>query len=102
MGNLSSRIARHHRKYKTPHWHIDYLLARVESEDVTSLPIRSLQRLECSLAHDVADLADDSVARFGCSDCSCPSHLFLFADNPLHNRRFLDLVRRYRRGGAPR
>ena len=27
-------------------------------------------------------LAEEAVPRFGCSDCSCPSHLFRFASDP--------------------
>jgi sugar fermentation stimulation protein A len=96
MGNLSSRIARHHRRMKTLHWHIDYLLDRVGSREIISLPVRSLHRLECPLARDLAELAAGVTPRFGCSDCSCPSHLFRFDSNPLQDRRFLDLLFHYR------
>jgi len=94
--NLSARIARHHRRRKRMHWHIDFLLACAEPRDVTSLPIRSRHDLECSLARAVAALAAGSTPGFGCSDCCCPSHLFHFDHNPLENRRFLDLLLHYR------
>jgi sugar fermentation stimulation protein A len=94
--NLGARIARHHRRRKKLHWHIDYLLARVNPADVTSLPIRSRHDLECELAKDVAAVAAGSTPGFGCSDCSCTSHLFRFVGNPLTDRRFLDLLLHYR------
>jgi sugar fermentation stimulation protein A len=96
MGNLEARIARHRRRRKILRWHIDYLLAEMDSRDVRSLVVRSLRRLECSLAEDLARLADGSVARFGSSDCACPSHLFRFVSNPLENQGFLDLLLHYR------
>jgi sugar fermentation stimulation protein A len=94
--NLSARIARHHRRRKKLHWHIDFLLDRVPCRDVTSLPIRSRRDLECRLARTVAALAAGSTPGFGCSDCSCPSHLFRFDHNPLMERPFLDLLLHYR------
>jgi len=94
--NLSARIARHHRRRKKLHWHIDFLLDRVPRGNVTSLPIRSRHDLECRLARAVAALAAGSTPGFGCSDCSCPSHLLRFDHNPLMDRRFLDLLLHYR------
>jgi sugar fermentation stimulation protein A len=94
--NLGARIARHHRKRKKLHWHIDFLLDRVNAGDITSLPIRSRHDLECELAGEIAALADGSTRGFGCSDCSCSSHLFRFLSNPLTDRRFLDLLLHYR------
>jgi sugar fermentation stimulation protein A len=96
MKNLSAKIARHHRSNKRLHWHIDYLLEHVDPGDLTSLPIRSRHRLECRLARAVAEIAAGSAARFGCSDCACPSHLFRFTSDPLRDRRFLDLLLHYR------
>ncbi|UCF96297.1 MAG: GIY-YIG nuclease family protein [Spirochaetaceae bacterium] len=96
MLNLSARIARHHRKRKKLHWHIDYLLDGAETGDITSLPIRCRQNLECSLARDVSRLAAGHTPRFGCSDCSCTSHLLRFDVNPLQSRPFLDLLLHHR------
>jgi sugar fermentation stimulation protein A len=98
--NLHARIARHHRRRKKMHWHIDYLLARVDPGYVTSLAIRSEHDLECRLARDVAGIAAASTNGFGCSDCSCRSHLFRFDNNPLHSRGFLDLLLHYRHSAA--
>jgi sugar fermentation stimulation protein A len=94
--NLSARIARHHRSRKMLHWHIDYLLACGGRGGLTSLPVRTLKDLECPLARAVAALAAGSTPGFGCSDCDCPSHLFRFDNNPLHDGGFLDLLLHYR------
>jgi sugar fermentation stimulation protein A len=100
MQALSARIARHHRRRKKLHWHIDYLLDCAESRDITSLPIRCRHRLECSLAQAVAGLAVDAISGFGSSDCNCFSHLFRFDSPPLHSRLFLDLLLHYRHSVA--
>ena len=94
--NLSARIARHQRRRKKFHWHIDFLLACVEPGDITSLPVRSRHDLECALAREIAALAAGAIPGFGCSDCSWSSHLFRFARDPLADRRFLDLLLHYR------
>jgi sugar fermentation stimulation protein A len=41
-------------------------------------------------------LGYSGVPGFGCSDCSCRSHLFHSEISPLADRRFLDLLHRYR------
>lgn len=92
--NLKSRVSRHLRKRKKFHWHVDYLLS--ESEKVQAFPIYTEKDLECRMASDLSEIADGRVEKFGCSDCSCPSHLFYFKKNPLHNREFLDLLFHYR------
>ncbi|MFW9866669.1 MAG: DUF123 domain-containing protein, partial [Candidatus Thorarchaeota archaeon] len=40
--------------------------------------IPSINRLECIIAKEVINLADDFIDNFGSSDCSCQSHLFYF------------------------
>jgi sugar fermentation stimulation protein A len=92
--NLHQRIARHLRKRKKLHWHIDYLLQ--QSSSVKAFPIRTAADLECRLARDVLKSAAAQVDGFGCSDCSCDSHLFFFPENPLHNRGLLDILFYYR------
>jgi sugar fermentation stimulation protein A len=39
-------------------------------------------RSECELNEMLADVAEHSVPGFGCSDCSCSSHLHYFRDDP--------------------
>jgi len=94
MKNLKSRVSRHLGKRKNKRWHVDYLTAAaLKTKD---FPIYTEKDLECSLAADVEKISDDRVDGFGCSDCSCPSHLFYFKDNPLQNRDFLNLLFHYR------
>lgn len=75
LAGVDARIARHKRREKKLHWHIDYLLQRVDLVGVWIF--RSEQRLECTLAAILANLPDASipVPRFGSSDCRCRSHL---------------------------
>ncbi|MGD2247676.1 MAG: GIY-YIG nuclease family protein [Candidatus Methanofastidiosia archaeon] len=62
------RLERHLRTQKKMHWHIDYFLEKAE---ITEIYIT--QKKECDVAHAI-DLP--YITGFGCSDCSCPSHLF--------------------------
>lgn len=88
--NLAARLARHQRKRKHLHWHIDYL--RQATAVVAAIPIRTAADLEHSLAQAVGTVADWRIDGFGCTDCTCPSHLFGFRDNPIHRRSFLQVV----------
>ncbi len=98
--NLRQRIARHLRKKKKIHWHIDHLT--LAGSTVKAFPVLTGENLECGLACDVSAVADYAIPGFGCSDCSCGSHLFYFSENPLHNRSVLDLLFLYRhKGFAP-
>ena len=92
--NLSKRIARHKRKRKRKHWHIDFLVE--EAAAVTPVQIISSDSLECDLAKSLHIIADLTVQDFGSSDCRCQGHLFYFAQNPLHNTDFINLVQYYR------
>jgi sugar fermentation stimulation protein A len=92
--NLAARLARHTRRRKQLHWHIDYL--RQKADVVAVIPIRTAADLEHCLAQAVAKIADWQIDRFGCTDCSCSSHLFGFTDNPIHQRDFMQLVEDFR------
>lgn len=87
---LSKRLARHSRKRKGKHWHIDYL------RDITSVagswPIRNADLQECDLAQRVAQFAENEIAGFGCSDCDCHSHLFYFEKDPTRTRPLQELL----------
>lgn len=70
--SLEARIARHLRRDKRLHWHIDYLLAS------PSASVRQVHRsglAECTLNQQTAGTL--LVAGFGASDCrqGCGSHL---------------------------
>ena len=76
MGGFASRLNRHRRKDKKPHWHIDYLLARAALGSIILCETEA--RVECSIAQALSHRFS-SIAGFGSSDCKCPSHLFLAA-----------------------
>lgn len=73
---LEARIARHRRREKRLHWHIDYL--SLEAEFVRAYPFPGDTLKECGLAELLAQVCAWSVPRFGSSDCHCQSHLFAF------------------------
>ena len=88
---LSSRLARHmnNSRGKVLRWHIDFLRNRART--VRAFPVPTRLDLECKLARDVRAIATEMVPRFGCSDCSCPSHLFRFEVDPSDDPRFVAL-----------
>jgi sugar fermentation stimulation protein A len=93
--NLRKRINRHLRKVrKQKHWHLDYLspAARV----LKGFPIMSYRNLECVLAGALKALGGQAVPGFGSSDCRCGSHLYYFADPPLQNRAFVNMLLHFR------
>ena len=92
--NLAARIARHRRRRKQLHWHLDYF--RQQADVVADIPIRTADDLEHDLAASLAPLSDWSMDGFGCSDCHCPSHLFGFQANPVHDRQFMQIVEEFR------
>jgi len=94
MTNLTARIERHLRLRKRFHWHIDWL--RSYATVRAALPIRSSVRLECDIAKESSMVADWSVPGFGCSDCSCRSHLFAMKDDPMLRPSFHRLLQHFR------
>jgi sugar fermentation stimulation protein A len=94
MKSLSKRVERHRRIRKKLHWHIDYFRGLAEIQ--AALPVRSEDDLECALASAMNSISEWSVPGFGCSDCSCPSHLFGFSTDPMSTRKFHDLLQYYR------
>lgn len=94
MKNLSKRIARHKRMRKRIFWHIDYFRAAARFQ--RAIAIHSEDDLECDIARDLKEIADWYVARFGASDCSCPSHLFGMHTDPLISKQFQKLIQYYR------
>jgi len=73
LSGLEQRVHRHLRMKKKRHWHIDYLLQHANIIDVFYK--ESTTRDECTLARTFEEKFR-SVPGFGCSDCSCRSHLF--------------------------
>ncbi len=75
MKGLSARIARHKRKQKRLHWHIDYLLAAKGVKITKTVKHPDNIKRECQIASRYLQTAQP-VKNFGCSDCACPAHLF--------------------------
>jgi sugar fermentation stimulation protein A len=94
MANLSKRMERHRRLRKRHHWHIDELREVAEFHSI--LAIRSSDRIECEVARAMSERAEWSVARFGSTDCSCDTHLFGMASDPLHSENFHKLLQYFR------
>ena len=77
MGGYKSRLNRHLKGNKKPHWHIDYLLQKAS---ITSIILCEAEhRVECTIAQALNGQFD-YVPGFGCSDCKCHSHLFFAAE----------------------
>ena len=52
--------------------------------------------VECALADAVRAIAEWNVPNFGCSDCACNSHLFGMSENPIHNKKFMNVIEDFR------
>jgi sugar fermentation stimulation protein A len=94
MVNLSKRMERHRHLRKQHHWHIDELRAVAEFHSV--LAIRSSARLECEIARAFSGIAEWNIPGFGCTDCSCDTHLFGFENNPAQSEKFQKLLQYFR------
>ena len=75
LGGLEQRLARHQRRRKKMHWHVDYLLRHACIVRIATRATR--RRLECSWNARTLRLAGAQVVvlRFGSSDCDCATHL---------------------------
>ncbi|MDO8870345.1 MAG: GIY-YIG nuclease family protein [Methanobacteriaceae archaeon] len=79
LNSLESRVTRHLSSKKKLHWHADYLLMDSSSNIKEVIYSIGEEKIECSLASLISDKSSPMI-RFGCSDCSCVSHLFYFKD----------------------
>jgi len=94
MRNLQARLARHSRRRKTLHWHIDYL--RQVTCGPVALPVRSSLRQECEVAKAFAEILEPGPTGFGSSDCKCATHLFRHETNPLELPSFHTVLQQFR------
>jgi Uri superfamily endonuclease len=80
--NLEARIARHCRRDKKLHWHIDYLLAAAETRIID---IQRLAQPECFINQQQAGRT--LIPGFGASDCrgGCGSHLKHLGNMTVHD-----------------
>ena len=77
MGGFKSRLNRHLKSNKKPHWHIDYLLEKASISEI--ILCETKDRAECAVAQALSHQFD-SIPDFGSSDCKCRSHLFFATD----------------------
>jgi sugar fermentation stimulation protein A len=77
LRSLEARVMRHFSSKKKAHWHIDRL--RDKAAPVEALVLRSEENLEC-LINDMVERTRGSTPfapGFGCSDCTCHTHLHI-------------------------
>ena len=78
------RVSRHidlaRNKDRKPRWHVDYLHLNPSFRLVSAVYALTTERLECTLANKIGG---DLVFGFGCTDCTCSSHLFYRKKSPL-------------------
>ncbi len=79
LKRLGRHIALAADKDKRPKWHVDYLLTSDAFPLRYAVFAQTSLRLECLVA---SALEGENVSCFGCSDCSCPSHLFYRKTDP--------------------
>ena len=77
MGGFKSRLNRHLKSNKKPHWHIDYLLEKASISEI--ILCETKDKAECTIAQTLSRHFD-SLPGFGSSDCKCRSHLFFATD----------------------
>ena len=77
MNSLIPRLNRHLSNEKKMHWHIDYLLKSPDCHIRDILFNISDEKIECDLARTISKDGEE-IPGFGCSDCSCNSHLIYF------------------------
>jgi Uri superfamily endonuclease len=97
-GGVAARVHRHVAGTGRPHWHVDRV--RAERSVCEVWFSHAPMRLEHAWAERLLALvgAHSAAARFGASDCRCPTHLVHF-DRPLSRQR---LVSEFGRDGARR
>ena len=79
MNSLEKRVARHFRRKKRLHWHIDYLLK--EAKLLRAYLIPSEIKLEEKLSREVSRFGEP-VEGFGAGDVKVSTNLYRFDDEP--------------------
>lgn len=79
MNSLEKRVARHFRREKKLHWHIDFLLK--EAELLRAYLIPSDEKLEEKLSVEVS-LNGEPVEGFGAGDVKVSTNLYRFEGEP--------------------
>lgn len=79
QNNLDKRLMRHFKRAKRKFWHIDYLLVDAHASVLKAFYKEAEKPEECVVASKFGERGF-AVKMFGCSDCRCLSHLFMFKD----------------------
>jgi len=79
LKRLGRHISLAHLRDKQPKWHVDYLLTNPGFSLRYAIFAVTQERRECKLARE---LKEGTIPKFGCSDCSCTSHLLYRQGNP--------------------
>ena len=79
LKRLDRHIALFRNRDKNPKWHVDHLLLAPEFTLAGAVSASTTEPLECGLARK---LEGPGVPGFGCSDCSCTTHLFYRKRSP--------------------
>jgi Uri superfamily endonuclease len=79
LKRLDRHISLAHMHDKEPKWHIDYLLTNPAFSLRYAIYAVTQEQYECRLAQS---LLKSGVPGFGCSDCSCSSHLLFRMQDP--------------------
>jgi len=92
LNNLEKRVQRHLSKKKKLHWHIDYFLLNKNSSIKKIFYKKSNKKEECKIANFVLKNSTDTITGFGCSDCSCKTHLFMIRSYNFLRKKFNQLL----------
>ena len=79
LKRLDRHISLAHMHDRPPKWHVDYLLTNPGFSLHYAIFVVTQEQYECRLARS---LCKSGVTGFGCSDCSCPSHLLFRQQDP--------------------
>jgi len=79
QNGLENRLMRHFQGARHKFWHIDYLIGSKAAFLVGAFYKVAGKDEECKSAREFGKIGFH-VKGFGCSDCGCESHLFMFKD----------------------
>jgi len=83
--SLRRRVARHFKKTKRKHWHIDHLLANETASITAVVAAPSTHNKECEITNLIKNIDGTTIPiiGFGASDCKhdCKSHLIQLGQN---------------------